>query len=407
MQRRHPAQQRRLTLALLACCFSVVRVVPAPQVQVRIEIVKLNKGDEPVPDVEDIPLDVTAAHLDLTNLRATSLPSLAAMRSLQRLVLRQNWLTSFSYVSAGCPHLTELDLYENKINTIARPEDVAQQQQEAHEEAHEDEHADAADAAAPAAAAAAPADGAPAAAAAAAPAPPAPRGCIFPPDLVVLDLSFNEIRRIENVSHLSHLRDLYFVSNRIKRIQGLEGLSKLRLLELGSNALRSIDGAALQAVPNLEELWLGRNKIAVIDGLDHLSKLRKLSIQSNRLTEIGSGLQRLTSLRELYLSHNGLTGSPLGLSSLINLTTLDLAGNQLTTLDGSGLEALRALEELWLNNNALEWAGVTAVFRALAGSLQTIYLEHNPLQKEQSPAEYVAKVRAMVPKLAQLDAHYF
>lgn len=373
--------------------------------QVRIEIVKLNKGDEPVPAVEDIPLDVAAAHLDLTNLRATSLPSLSAMRALQRLVLRQNWLTSFSYVSAGCPHLTELDLYENKITTIAKPEDLAAAQAE--EDMHDAEEA-AEDAAAAATTddTAAPTDAA-AAAAPTVPAPAAPRGCLFPPDLVVLDLSFNEVRRIENVGHLSHLRELYLVSNRIKKIAGLEGLSKLRLLELGSNSLRAIDGPALQAVPNLEELWLGRNKIARIEGLDHLSNLRKLSIQSNRLTEIGAGLAQLTRLKELYLSHNGLTGAPLGLSTLVQLTTLDLSGNQLSTLEGAGLDQLRLLEELWLNNNALGWAGVEGVFRALAGSLQTIYLEHNPLQKEQPPADYVSKIKAMVPKLTQLDAHYF
>ncbi len=32
----------------------------AKEVKVRVEIVKLNKGDEPVPDIEDIPLDVNA-----------------------------------------------------------------------------------------------------------------------------------------------------------------------------------------------------------------------------------------------------------------------------------------------------------------------------------------------------------
>ena len=376
--------------------------------QVRIEIVKLNKGDEPVPDVEDIPLDVTAAHLDLTNLRATSLPSLAPMRALQRLVLRQNWLTSFNYLTAGCPHLTELDLYENKIQTIAKPEDVAAATAE--EDVHEEAETAAAAPAAPAAAAgeaAAPTSSAASTAAAAAAAVPAPRGCLFPPDLVVLDLSFNSIKHLENLGHLHHLRELYLVSNKIKRIQGLEGLSKLRLLELGSNSLRHIDGSALSHVPNLEELWLGRNKIQVIEGLDHLTKLRKLSIQSNRLTAIGNGLERLTNLRELYLSHNGLTGSPLGLSTLIQLTTLDLSGNRLTTLEGAGIEKLLKMEELWLNNNEMGWDGVRGVFSALAGSLQTIYLEHNPLQKEQSAQEYVSKVRAIVPKLTQLDAHYF
>ena len=50
------AHSRLLALLVVVPVF----VVPH-QVQVRVEIVKLNKGDEPVPDIEDVPLDVNAA----------------------------------------------------------------------------------------------------------------------------------------------------------------------------------------------------------------------------------------------------------------------------------------------------------------------------------------------------------
>jgi len=329
------------------------------EVQVRVEIVKLNKGDEPVPDVEDVPLDANATTLDLTNLRATKLPDLSSLRQLQKLTFRQNWLTSFSCLppaegGGGCPHLTELDLYENKLSDL--------------------------------------------------------RQCHWPADLVTLDLSFNEIKHLDDsVRPLTHLRELYLVANRLKRIEGITSLTRLRLLELGSNALRSIDGEQLRAVSGtLEELWLGRNKITAVEGLDSLTKLKKLSIQSNRLTAIGEGLANCTQLRELYLSHNGLSGAPAGLSTLTLLTTLDLAGNKLTSLSGVGLEQLTHLDELWLNDNALaSWDEVEPVLRALAPSLKTIYLENNPLQKLQPQAEYVARVRAAVPNLEQLDATLF
>jgi Leucine-rich repeat (LRR) protein len=56
--------------------------------------------------------------------------------------------------------------------------------------------------------------------------------------LASLDLSFNKIKQIKNVSHLKELKDLYFVQNRIQKIEGLEGLSKVRNLELAANRIR-------------------------------------------------------------------------------------------------------------------------------------------------------------------------
>ena len=56
--------------------------------------------------------------------------------------------------------------------------------------------------------------------------------------MTVLDLSFNKIKHIKNVSHLVQLTDLFLVQNKISKIEGLEGLSKLRNLELGANRIR-------------------------------------------------------------------------------------------------------------------------------------------------------------------------
>jgi len=57
-------------------------------------------------------------------------------------------------------------------------------------------------------------------------------------NLTSLDLSFNKIKHIKNVSHLVNLTDLYFVQNKIQKIEGLEGLTRLRNLELGANRIR-------------------------------------------------------------------------------------------------------------------------------------------------------------------------
>ena len=61
---------------------------------------------------------------------------------------------------------------------------------------------------------------------------------LSPEHLKSLDLSFNKIKHIKNVSHLKALKDLYFVQNKISKIEGLDGLEALRMLELGGNRVR-------------------------------------------------------------------------------------------------------------------------------------------------------------------------
>lgn len=133
-------------------------------------------------------------------------------------------------------------------------------------------------------------------------------------------MSFNLLRRIPSaaLAHMSKLRQVFFIQNKISHIEGLEPLaSSLTYLELGGNKLRVRLRAVscrqraqrienLSSLVNLTQLWLGKNKITRLEGLDALVKLRTLSIQSNRIVKL-EGLDKLVELEELYISHNGLT----------------------------------------------------------------------------------------------------
>jgi Leucine-rich repeat (LRR) protein len=51
-------------------------------------------------------------------------------------------------------------------------------------------------------------------------------------------LSYNSIRKIENLAHLVKLVKLYLCSNKIQAIEGVDTLVNLTLLELGGNRIR-------------------------------------------------------------------------------------------------------------------------------------------------------------------------
>lgn len=218
--------------------------------------------------------------------------------------------------------------------------------------------------------------------------------------LSILDLSFNKIKHIKNISHMHDLKTLFLVANKISKIEGLEGLDKLTSLELGSNRIRELKN--LDTLVNLEELWVAKNKIVEISGLDKLSNLRLLSIQSNRISDL-TALQTVPSLEELYISHNALTSLE-GLQRNLKLRVLDISNNQISSL--AGLGPLEALEELWASYNHIgDFADVERELKDKK-DLTTVYFEGNPLQLR-SPALYRNKVRLALPQVSQIDASKF
>ncbi|KAK1980801.1 protein phosphatase 1 regulatory subunit SDS22 [Colletotrichum cereale] len=298
-------------------------------------------ADEDLLDGEDPDTD----ELIVSHARVSSITALRLERfqKVVRLCLRQNSIQSIDGLSPLASTLEDLDFYDNLISHIRGLDDLV--------------------------------------------------------NLTSLDLSFNKIKHIKRVNHLTKLKELFLVANKISTIENLEGLDKLTSLELGSNRIRVLQN--LDSLKNLEELWVAKNKITELTGLGGLSNLRLLSIQSNRIRDLAP-LADVPSLEELYMSHNALT-SLAGIEQNEKLRVVDISNNAVTSVKGLG--SLKNLEELWASYNQI--ADFNEVEKELRDKehLTTVYFEGNPLQLR-GPAVYRNKVRLALPQLSQIDATY-
>ena len=299
--------------------------------------------------------------LDVMQCRLRQMPSSAYWNnaSLTKLILRQNLLPSAEPLCKGSlPSLVHLDLYDNAIDSI---DGIAQ--------------------AAPA--------------------------------LEYLDVSYNSIRDVSCIASLHKLREVYLIQNKLTDLPTGEHRvpAGLRILELGANRLRTVDPEAVNHLTELESLWIGRNKISALNDL-LLPKCTIVSAQSNRFVvlDILSLNRQFPALQELYLSNNGIneltpdaaTIAATAADVRCTITTLDIGANRLADCSGIPARQLVALEELWLNDNALDsWRMVDATLSALPDTLNTLYLERNPLA---SDPQYRNRALAACPSLQQLDA---
>ncbi|GAB4852638.1 hypothetical protein Ancab_016853 [Ancistrocladus abbreviatus] len=299
-------------------------------------------------DLDSVELPPSLSELDLTANRLSQLdPRIAQLKNLKKLSLRQNLfddagiqpLSSWDSISG----LEELVLRDNKLMKI-------------------------------------------------------PDVSIFK-NLLVFDVSFNEISTLSGLSKVSNtVKELYVSKNEVTKIEEIEHFHQLQILELGSNKLRVMEN--LENLKILQELWLGRNRIRAVN-LCGLKCIKKISLQSNRLTSM-KGFEDCVALEELYLSHNGISKME-GLSTLVNLRVLDVSSNKLTSV--VDIENLTRLEDLWLNDNQI--SSLEGLSDAVAGSrelLTTIYLEHNPCV---SSPNYMATLRQIFPKIQQIDSEVF
>ena len=110
--------------------------------------------------------------------------------------------------------------------------------------------------------------------------------------LGVLNLSHNEISRIEHLDRLDTLTKLDLSDNRIDSAAGLDKLTRLTHLDLRRNMLHDLIGLA--HLPALESLHLDGNLIATADALRGLAWLPMLQ----SLTLSGNPLARQPNYRE-------------------------------------------------------------------------------------------------------------
>lgn len=165
--------------------------------------------------------------------------------------------------------------------------------------------------------------------------------------LTELYLSSNQICKLEGLEHLVSLKELYLSGNQICRLEGLEHLISLTGFNLSGNQISKLEG--LEHLSSLTEFSLSDNQISKIEGLDRLTSLAWLDLSYNQISRL-EGLDRLTSLAELRLSGNQISKLE-GLDHLTSLTELDLFGNQISKLEG--LDSLTSLTELYLSRNQI------------------------------------------------------
>ena len=175
-----------------------------------------------------------------------------------------------------------------------------------------------------------------------------------------LDLSHNNIRKIENLFYLHHLHVLNLSCNSISVIENLEGdvnlrqlnlaengittifirspLPRLVLLDISGNKLRRLTG--INSFPCLSSLFIERCFLTSLNGLQNLLNLRKISAASNQIADFQPF--SLPLLSHIEIQNNRITS----LSSFVmfqSLVFLDLSGNP---IDDNGLGVQAQLPEL-------------------------------------------------------------
>ncbi|KAK7878549.1 hypothetical protein WMY93_030385 [Mugilogobius chulae] len=165
----------------------------------------------------------------------------------------------------------------------------------------------------------------------------------IPPYTVVLDLSYNDLKRLKSdwtIDRLPNLHNLLASHNEITYLssEAFLNVKHLRYLDLSSNDLQQFNDNVFDPLVNLEVLLLYNNRISQIDRVAFIT---------------------MVNLQKLYLSKNQMSRFPLELvrekSPLDKLSLLDISSNRIAVLPIDELRALPAYIKngLYFHSNPL------------------------------------------------------
>ena len=136
-------------------------------------------------------------------------------------------------------------------------------------------------------------------------------------------------------------------------MKGIENLKKLEILNLSNNEIEKVENIKglnnLKSIDKLKGLDFSYNKIISTEGIEELYNLENLYLRNNHIEEIGN-LKKLYNLKVLDLSHNKIT-SMNGIENLYKLKVLYLMNNKIYKL--CNLNDLLQLEYLILDKNKI------------------------------------------------------
>ena len=90
-------------------------------------------------------------------------------------------------------------------------------------------------------------------------------GIVCLTNLNIFVCTHHQIKSIEEIANLPHLKSLFLFNNEILSLAGIEGLAHLEQLYVQFNELESIQ--TLASLTQLKELYIHDNKIATLEGI--------------------------------------------------------------------------------------------------------------------------------------------
>ncbi|KYF39667.1 leucine rich repeat-containing protein [Toxoplasma gondii ARI] len=205
--------------------------------------------------------------------------------------------------------------------------------------------------------------------------------------------------------NLSNLVVLDLSSNQITRLDAFAPLKALKTLVLSENQIQRVSFAA-SPLNSLECLILSRNKIQEIEKPPSpLTHLKKLSLSDNRLKTFPFCGQ-FPALLELRLNGNSLLSVGSGVTCMSELKILDLGRNQLHRIEGvKALAGHLKLNQLNILGNPLMSVAsiLNEVEEQVVGSLPNLKIFNSkPLQpRRENPRKLLWKQRQEAARLAR------
>jgi Leucine-rich repeat (LRR) protein len=202
----------------------------------------------------------------------------------------------------------------------------------------------------------------------------------WPSDIYILDISMNDIKRIDVMETNEELKYLDLATNLIESIEPnafehvnklygidlshnelvtlpetlLDGLADLQTLNLSYNKIKFLPDDFFSKTTYLQELRLAHNPLKILDPelFEHSGQLKVLDLSGIEAFSLKEGLfHMLFELIELDLSDNYLMMVPTNsLRSARKLEILKLSGNPIRIFDEHSFVRLSTLKELYLNN---------------------------------------------------------
>jgi internalin A len=248
----------------------------------------------------DEAITIGSNHLDLANLKLTSLPEyIKQLNNVVSLDLSNNLISDFPIAISKLPNLSRLNLYNNRLAKL-------------------------------------------------------PINFFELINLAYLNISFNEITVIpKEIGKLGNLKEFYYSFN-LPTIFPAEiwQLTNLLILSISSNELSAIPPQIGQ-LTNLRRLNVSGNKFKNIpDEFWNLTKITSLTLYFNQIKTLSAKIQNFSNLVSLDLDENQLTNLPPEVGQLKNLEVLNISNNQISQLP-SEIGQLTCLKSLKISKNHL------------------------------------------------------